>query len=177
MEFDPVRIDEPSPARGGQAGDFRLPGGHALLHDHPETLARIGEVLRKRWHHDIWESRKVVRAGLRRLAQLPCRPGVWPVHPCVSTAGCNAGGCGRYAAGPNEPDLVGSDWSALTEILWPRASIRHPWPDPAVCHQSPEVGAGWFNDQVRICGGGALGRDRDRGIRNAAYLVLLTASC
>ena len=29
-----------------------------------------------------------------------------------SSAGCNAGGCGRYAAGPSEPDLVGSDWSA-----------------------------------------------------------------
>ena len=31
----PVRGDEPSPARGGQAGDFRLPGLHALLHDDP----------------------------------------------------------------------------------------------------------------------------------------------
>ena len=26
---------------------------------------------------------------------------------------------------------------------------------PAVCRQSPEVGAGWFNDHVRICAGGA----------------------
>ena len=32
----PVRGFEPAPARGGQAGDFRLSGPHALLHDDPE---------------------------------------------------------------------------------------------------------------------------------------------
>ena len=30
-----------------------------------------------------------------------------------------------------------------------------PMAGPAVCRQSPEVGAGWFNDHVRICAGGA----------------------
>ena len=32
----PVRGFEPAPARGGQAGDFRLSGPHALLYDDPE---------------------------------------------------------------------------------------------------------------------------------------------
>ena len=43
----------------------------------------------------------------------------------------------------------------MTEILWPRASIRHPWPDQRFAVKAPEVGAGWFNDHVRICAGGA----------------------
>ena len=39
----------------------------------------------------------------------------------------------------------------------PVATRLHPPPmaGPAVCHQSPEVGAGWFSDHVRICAGGA----------------------
>ena len=32
---------------------------------------------------------------------------------------------------------------------------RTPMAGPAICRQPPKVGAGWFNDHVRICAGGA----------------------
>ena len=39
----------------------------------------------------------------------------------------------------------------------PVAARHHPpsMAGPAVCRQSPEVGAGWFSDHVRICAGDA----------------------
>ena len=37
----------------------------------------------------------------------------------------------------------------------PQAAARIRKAADAVCRQSPEVGAGWFNDHVRICAGGA----------------------
>ena len=66
-----VRGNEPSPARGGKPETFDFLGfthyctttrrGRFRLGRKPvakrvnRTLARIDEVLRKRWHHDIWE--------------------------------------------------------------------------------------------------------------------------
>ena len=92
------------------------------------TLARIDEVLRKRWNHDIWEvggwlgrvyrgwlnyfavpgSSRFVRAFRRRLQRLWMR------------------------ALRRRSQRARFDWRRLermTEILWPRASIRHPWSD------------------------------------------------
>ena len=91
-------------------GRFRL-GRKPVAKRVNRTLARIDEVLRKRWHHDIWEVGRwlgrVCNGWLNYFA-VPGQAG----SSVRSSAGCNAGGCGRYAAGPSEPDLVGSDWSA-----------------------------------------------------------------
>ena len=108
-------------------GRFRL-GRKPVAKRVNRTLARIDEVLRKRWHHDIWEvgkwlgrvcegwlnyfavpgSGRFIRAFLRRLQRL------WM----------------RALRRRSQRACVG--WRRLermTEILWPRASIRHPWPD------------------------------------------------
>ena len=92
------------------------------------TLARIDEVLRKRWHHDIWEvgrwlgrvcegwlnyfavpgSSRFIRTFLRRLQRLWMR------------------------ALRRRSQRARFGWRRLermTEILWPRASLRYPWPD------------------------------------------------
>ena len=134
-------------------GRFRL-GRKPVAKRVNRTLARIDEVLRKRWHHDIWEvgkwlgrvcegwlnyfavpgSGRFIRAFLRRLQ----RRWMWALRRRSQRA--------RFS------------WKRLermTEILW--ATRLHPPPmaGPAVYRQSPEVGAGWFNDHVRICAGGA----------------------
>ena len=139
----PVRGAEPTPARGGQARNIRFPGLHALLHDDPartfpawsQTGRQTGQQdpaayrrgLRKRWHHDIWEigrwlgrvcegwlnyfagpgSSRCIRAFHRRLQRL------WM----------------RTLRRRSQRARFG--WRRLqrmTEILWPRATIRHPWP-------------------------------------------------
>ena len=46
-----------------RGGRFRL-GRKPVAKRVSRTLARIGEVLRKRWHHDIWEVGRLARAGL-----------------------------------------------------------------------------------------------------------------
>ena len=92
-------------------GRFRL-GRKPVAKRVNRTLARIDEVLRKRWHHDIWEVGRWLGRVCEWLAQLLCRPRVEAGSSMRSAAGCNAGGCGRYADGPSEPVSVGSDWSA-----------------------------------------------------------------
>ena len=108
-------------------GRFRL-GRKPIAKRVNRTLARIGEVLRERWHHDIWEvgewlgrvfqgwlnyfavpgSGRFLRAFRRRLQRLWLR------------------------ALRRRSQRHRFDWKRLermTEILWPRVSIRHPWPD------------------------------------------------
>ena len=108
-------------------GRFRL-GRKPAVKRVNRTLARIDEVLRKRWHHDIWEvgvwlgrvyqgwlnyfavpgSSRWIKAFRRRLQRL------WL----------------RALRRRSQRDHF--DWKRLermSEILWPRASIRHPWPD------------------------------------------------
>ena len=108
-------------------GRFRL-GRKPVAKRVNRTLARIDEVLRKRWHHDIWEvgewlgrvyrgwlnyfavpgSGRFIRAFRRRLQRLWMR------------------------ALRRRSQRARFDWKRLermTELLWPRASIRHPWPD------------------------------------------------
>ena len=108
-------------------GRFRL-GRKPIAKRVNRTLARIDEVLRKRWHHDIWEvgrwlgrvcegwlnyfavpgSGRFIRAFHRRLQRLWMR------------------------ALRRRSQRARFGWRRLermTEILWPRVSIRHPWPD------------------------------------------------
>ena len=108
-------------------GRFRL-GRKPVAKRVNRTLARIDEVLRKRWHHDIWEvgrwlgrvcngwlnyfavpgSGRFIRAFLRRLQRRWMR------------------------ALRRRSQRARFSWKRLermTEILWPRASIRHPRPD------------------------------------------------
>ena len=105
-------------------GRFRL-GRKPVAKRVNRTLARIDEVLRKRWHHDIWEvgrwlgrvcngwlnyfavpgSGRFIRAFLRRLQRRWMR------------------------ALRRRSQRARFSWKRLermTEILWPRASIRHP---------------------------------------------------
>ena len=107
-------------------GRFRL-GRKPIANRVNRTLARIDKVLRKRWHHDIWEigawlgrvcqgwlnyfavpgSARFLRAFRRRLQRLWMR------------------------ALRRRSQRHRFDWKRLermTEILWPRVSIRHPWP-------------------------------------------------
>ena len=108
-------------------GRFRL-GRKPVAKRVNRTLVRIDEVLRKRWHHDIWE----VGAWLGRVYQ------GWLNYFAVP-------GSGRFVrafrrrlqrlwmrALRRRSQRARFDWKRLervTEILWPRASIRHPWPD------------------------------------------------
>ena len=108
-------------------GRFRL-GRKPVAKRVNKTLARIEEVLRKRWHHDIWE----VGVWLGRVYQ------GWLNYFAVP-------GSSRYISAfrrrlqrlwmralRRRSQRAHFDWKRLermTEILWPRASIRHPWPD------------------------------------------------
>ena len=122
-------------------GGFRL-GRKPVAKRVNRTLVRIDEVLRKRWHHDIWEVGTVARAGPRRLAQLLCRPGVGPVRPCVPPQAATPVDAGATPAVPASLRFGWRRLERMTEILWPRASIRHPWPDQRFAVNHPEVGAG-----------------------------------
>ena len=108
-------------------GRFRL-GRKPIAKRMNRSLARIDEILRDRWHHDIWEvggwlgqvyngwlnyfavpgSSRFTRVFRRRLQRL------W------------------MKALRRRSQRHRFDWKRMermTEILWPRASIRHPWPD------------------------------------------------
>ena len=124
----PVRGDEPSPTRGGQAGDIPLPGLHALLHDDPErTVCGLAATRSPNGSTGPWRASTRCSASAGTTTSGRSESGLGGSAKAGSTtlssrrqagssvrssAGCNAGGCGRYAAGPSEPDLVGSDWSA-----------------------------------------------------------------
>ena len=146
-------------------GRFRL-GRKPVAKRVNRTLARIDEVLRKRWHHDIWEVGKWLGRVLRRLPQLLCRPGVGPVHPCVPPQAATPVDAGATPAVPASPIQLEATGAHNRN---PVVTRLHPPPmaGPAVCRQSPEVGAGWFNDHVRICAGGA---------QQYAFLPQLSAS-
>ena len=91
-------------------GRFRL-GRKPVAKRVNRTLARIDEVLRKRWHHDIWEVGRWLGRVCEGWLNYFAVPGSGRFIR-ASTAGCNACGCGRYAGGPSEPASVGGDWSA-----------------------------------------------------------------
>ena len=154
----------------GKPGNLRLPGLHALLHEDPaRTLSAWSQTDRETGQQDSGAhrrgapqalaprhlgSRKVARAGLRRLAQLLCRSGVEPVHPLVPPQAATPVDAGAAPAVPARQLRLEATGAHDRN---PVAARFHPPPlaEPAVCRQSPEVGAGWFSDHVRICAGGA----------------------
>ena len=108
-------------------GRFRL-GRKPIAKRVNRTLARIDAALRKRWHHDIWEvgqwlgrvcngwlnyyavpgSMKFLRWFVRRMQRL------WM----------------RALRRRSQRDRF--SWARLermTTLLWPRVTMRHPWPD------------------------------------------------
>ena len=109
-------------------GRFRL-GRKPVAKRVNRTLARIDEVLRKRWHHDIWEVSEGGSGGsaMAGSTTLPSR------------------GRGRFIrafhrrlqrlwmrALRRRSQRARFKWKRLermTQILWPRVAIRHPWPD------------------------------------------------
>ena len=54
---------------------------------------------------------------------------------------------------PEGPILLGLDAGNQHRAVAPTPN-RTPMAGPAICRQPPKVGAGWFNDHVRICAGG-----------------------
>ena len=107
-------------------GRFQL-GRKPIAQRINRTLARIQETLRKRWHDDIWEvgawlgrvfqgwcNYFAVPGSFRWLGQFRCRlRRLWM----------------RALRRRSQRDRFA--WKRLermTEILWPRTSIRHPWP-------------------------------------------------
>ena len=99
-------------------------------------------------------SRCVAWAGLPRLALLLCRPRVGPVRPCVPPQAATPMDARIAPAVPERPLRLEA---AGARDRNPVAARLHPSPvaGPAVCRQSPEVGAGWLRDHVQICAGGA----------------------
>ena len=108
-------------------GRFRL-GRKPIAKRVNRTLLRIDEVLRERWHHDIWEvgawlgrvyngwlnyfavpgSSRFLRTFRRRLQHLWMR---------------------ALRRRSQRARLGWKRLERMTELLWPRATIRHPWPD------------------------------------------------
>ena len=116
-------------------GRFRL-GRKPIAKRTNRTLARIKETLRKRRHHDIWEvgawlgrvyhgwcNYFAVPGSLRWLRRLRRR-----LQRLWMRALRQRSQRARFA------------WTRLermTEILWPRATIRHPWPDQRFAVKHP----------------------------------------
>ena len=108
-------------------GRFRL-GRKPVAKRANRTLRRIDEVLRKRWHHDIWE----VGAWLGRVYN------GWLNYFAVpgSSRSLRLFRCRLQrlwmSALRRRSQRALFNWKRLermTDILWPRATIRHPWPD------------------------------------------------
>ena len=108
-------------------GRFRL-GRKPVAKQVNRTLARIEEVLRKRWHHEIWE----VGKWLGRVCE------GWLNYFAVPGSSRFISAFRRrlqrrwMLALRRQSQRARFSWKRLermTEILWPRASIRHPWPD------------------------------------------------
>ncbi|MCY3856824.1 MAG: group II intron reverse transcriptase/maturase [Rhodospirillales bacterium] len=116
-------------------GRFRL-GRKPVAKRVNRTLARIGEVLRRRRHHDIWE----IGTWLGQVLQ------GWLNYFAVP-------GSGRWLQTfrrrlqrlwlrelRRRSQRHRFDWQRLarmTVILWPRARIRHPWPDQRFAVRHP----------------------------------------
>ena len=114
-----VRGYEPSPVRGGQAGNIRLAGLHAFLHDDParplpawsQTDHEMGQ--RNPGAHRPGSSqtlasrhpgdRRAAWTGLPRLALLLRRPGVEPVPAGLSPQAASPVDAGAAPAVPASP--------------------------------------------------------------------------
>ena len=136
--------------RSGRFGLGRKPAAKRMS----RTLKRIAEVLRRRRDHGPPRGRPVAGAGRQRVAELLCRPDECPLpaklhlHPETDMA---EGAAPTVATGSLQLSTAASPGGPiLAQALDPT-----PVAGTAVRRQIPEVEAGWFNDDVRICAGGA----------------------
>ncbi len=111
-----------------RAGHFRL-GRKPIAKRVTRTLARIGVVLRKRWQYDLWEVGtwlgRVGQGGLNDYAVPGATRWLRTFRQRLQRLGMRAI--------RRRSQRHRFDWKRLermTKILWPRATIRHPWPDP-----------------------------------------------
>ncbi len=110
-----------------KSGRFRV-GRKPIAKRMSRTLKRIREELRKRWHHDRWEVGKWLGQVLNGWLNYYAVPGssrwlrgfVHQLKRMWQTALRRRSQRDRFAWGRME---------RMTEILWPKVSIRHPWPD------------------------------------------------
>ncbi len=86
-------------------------------------------------------SRQVAWAGLPRQPQLLRRPGVEPARQCVPPQATTPVAAGAAPAVPARPLQLEASGAHDRNRL---ASRLHP---------PPEIGAGWYSDHVRNCGG------------------------
>ena len=108
-------------------GRFRL-GRKPVSSRVSRTLKRVGEVLRRRWHHDIWEVGRWLGRVLNGWLNYYAVPGSgrW-----LSTFRYQLVRIWMKAIRRRSQRARRFSWGRLkrmVEILWPRVSIRHPWP-------------------------------------------------
>ena len=118
------------------------------------TLKRIGAELRRRMHHNPYE----VATWLGKILN------GWLRYYAVPTSSRSLRRFAfrlrrmwlRVLRRRSHMDRTKLDkLGRFVEVYWPRLRILHPWPDERFRRHRPEVGAGWSNDHVRICTGGA----------------------
>ena len=108
-------------------GGFRL-GRKPVAKRVGRTLARIGEVLRKRWHHKVREVGRWLGRVYQGWLNYFAVPGSLRF---IRTFGHRLKRLWLRAL-HRRSQRSRSTWQRLerlTKSLWPRASIRHPWPD------------------------------------------------
>ena len=107
-------------------GQFRL-GRKPVAKRVSRTLARIGEVLRKRWHHDIWEVGRWLGRVYEGWLNYFAVPGS---HQFIRAFPCWLRRLWMRAL-RRRSQRARFSWRRLvrmTDILWSRVSIRYPWP-------------------------------------------------
>ena len=101
------------------------------------SLARIDEILRKRWHRDIWE----VGGWLGQVYDGWLNDFAVPGSSRFTRVFRRRLQCLWMKALRRRSQRHRFDWKRMermTEILWPRASIRHPWPDRRFAVKHPK---------------------------------------
>ena len=118
------------------------------------TLKRIGAELRRRMHHNPYEVAKwlgrILNGWLRYYAVPTSFPSLKRFELRLRRMWLRALRR-RSQVDRTKLDKLGR----VANAYWPTLKILHPWPEQRFSRQRPEVGAGWSNDQVRICTGGA----------------------
>ena len=108
-------------------GSFRL-GRKPVAKRVNRTLARIGEVLRKRWHHDIWEVGRWLGRAYQGWLNYFAVPGsgrfMRSFHHRLQRLWMRA-----LRRRSQRAHFTWTRLERMTTILWPRATIRHPWPE------------------------------------------------
>ena len=116
-------------------GGFRL-GREPVAKRVSKTLARIGEVLRRRWHHDIWEVGKWLGRVYQGWLNYFAVPGSgWflrSFHRRLQRLWMRA-----LRRRSQRSRFTWKRLERLTQLLWPRGSIRHPWPDQRFAVKHP----------------------------------------